>query len=213
MRAFTFVEGVAASLPIDNVDTDKIIPARFMKTVERDGLGKGLFAALRAAPGFVLNNAPWDRAEILVSGKNFGCGSSREHAPWALLDFGIRCIIAPSFSDIFRGNCFKNGILAVTLDGAVIADLGRLARDPRSARFRVDLETCHVEAGGLCHSFPIDAALRENLLHGIDEIGATLACLSDIEAFERGRGTTPAIDAAELGGLVHPAPIQRGDIP
>ncbi|MGH6886993.1 MAG: 3-isopropylmalate dehydratase small subunit, partial [Geminicoccales bacterium] len=146
MQPFVTLTGIAAPLPMVNVDTDKIIPARWLKTIKRTGLGVNLFETLRydddgkERPDFVLNREPWRRAEILIAGENFGCGSSREHAPWALLDFGIRCVIAPSFADIFNNNCFKNGILPVVLPQEQVDVLLREAADARDPTFTVDLE-------------------------------------------------------------------------
>jgi 3-isopropylmalate/(R)-2-methylmalate dehydratase small subunit len=145
MQPFTELTAIAAPLPLANVDTDKIIPARFLKTIKRSGLGKSLFAGLRyddegkERPDFVLNQEPFRGAQILVAHENFGCGSSREHAPWALLDFGLRCVIAPSFADIFHGNCFKNGILPIVLPRSVCDQLMEDARLGANARITVDL--------------------------------------------------------------------------
>ena len=146
MDKFTLLTAVAAPLNLANVDTDKIIPARFLKTIKRSGLGVSLFSDLRynadgsEKPEFVLNQPKYRKAEILVAGENFGCGSSREHAPWALLDFGIRCVIAPSFADIFHGNCFKNGILPIVLPPAVCEQLMEDAAKGTNARLTIDLE-------------------------------------------------------------------------
>ena len=146
MQPFTTLTGIAAPLPIPNVDTDKIIPARFLKTIKRSGLGKNLFDAMRYRPDgsenpdFILNREPYRRAEILIGGPNFGCGSSREHAPWALLDFGIRCVIAPDFADIFHNNCFKNGILPIRLPQEICDRLMEDATLGANARLTVELE-------------------------------------------------------------------------
>jgi len=193
MLKFTTLTAIAAPLPMVNVDTDKIIPARFLKTIKRTGLGAGLFAALRYdAAGkptdFVLNRPPYDQAQILVAGENFGCGSSREHAPWALLDFGIRCIIAPSFADIFHSNCFKNGILPIVVPPEVHAHLLDDAGRGANARITVDLEKQEVRGpdGGV-YRFEIDAFRKHCLLNGLDDIGLTLAKGASIDRFEAAR--------------------------
>ncbi len=194
MQAFRILTAIAAPLPMANVDTDKIIPARFLKTIERSGLGRNLFDALRYdAQGaeraeFVLNREPYRRANILVAGENFGCGSSREHAPWALLDFGIRCVIAPSFADIFHGNCFKNGILPVRLPRETCDLLMEDAQMGENARLTVDLErSVVVRPNGEEIAFAIDPLRRHRLLEGLDDIGETLQHAAEIEAFERTR--------------------------
>ena len=196
MQPFRTLTGIAAPLRMINVDTDRIIPKQFLKTIRRTGLGANLFNDLRYTPdgaeiaGFVLNRAPWRRAEILIAGENFGCGSSREHAPWALLDFGIRCVIAPSFADIFYNNCFKNGILPVTLPEAAVADMLGQAEQGDNARFTVDLERNRVTApDGSETAFAIDPFRRRCLLEGLDDIGLTLEKAAAIDAFETGRRT------------------------
>jgi len=188
MTPFSRLSGIAAAIPLANIDTDKILPARFLKTISRDGLGRGLFADMRREPGFILDRAPWSRAEILVALDNFGCGSSREHAPWALLDFGIRCVIAPSFADIFYNNCFKNGILPVTLPSATIAGLIDLIVDPATATIDVDLPGQIVRDGhGAGHRFEIDPSRKNGLIAGLDEIDETLRREADIAQFEANR--------------------------
>ncbi|WP_291297595.1 3-isopropylmalate dehydratase small subunit [Elioraea sp.] len=194
MQPFTTLTGIAAPLPLPNVDTDKIIPARFLKTILRTGLGKNLFDTLRFnADGsenadFVLNKEPYRRAEILVAGPNFGCGSSREHAPWALLDFGIRCVIAPDFADIFFNNCFKNGILPIRLPQAVCDALAADASLGPNARITVDLERqVVVRPNGDEIRFEVDAFRRHCLLNGLDDIGQTMAHAPKIDAFEERR--------------------------
>jgi 3-isopropylmalate/(R)-2-methylmalate dehydratase small subunit len=198
MQPFRSVTGYAAPLALANVDTDKILPAAFMKTVSRAGLKKGLFYALRfdaagqEQPDFTLNKAPWRDASILITLDNFGCGSSREHAPWALLDFGFRCIIAVSFADIFYGNCFKNGILPICLPRATIERLIADAADPDRAMMTVDLETCTINWPGGTLSFEIDAQRRERLLGGIDDIGVSLRFEDAIASYENSlRGSAP----------------------
>jgi 3-isopropylmalate/(R)-2-methylmalate dehydratase small subunit len=192
MEPFTVLTGAAAPLNMSNVDTDKIIPARFLKTIKRSGLGVSLFASLRyeddgvtEKPDFVLNQAKYRHAEILVAGENFGCGSSREHAPWALLDFGIRCVIAPSFADIFHGNCFKNGILPVVLPAQVCEQLMADAAMGPNARITVDLERqVVVRPDGTEIAFQVDAFRKHCLLNGLDDIGLTLEHAGAIDAFE-----------------------------
>jgi 3-isopropylmalate/(R)-2-methylmalate dehydratase small subunit len=187
MIPFDCLAGIAAPLPIRNVDTDKILPAAFLTTVTRTGLGKGLFAELRKDPQFVLNNPPWDEARILVAFDNFGCGSSREHAPWALLDFGIRCIIAPSFADIFYNNCFKNGILPIILPAETVGVLMGKASAAATARMNVDLPRQVITAGDAAFGFSIDPRRKQDLMLGLDEIQVSLERLGRIEDYERTR--------------------------
>jgi 3-isopropylmalate/(R)-2-methylmalate dehydratase small subunit len=202
MQPFTTLTAIAAPLPLANVDTDKIIPARFLKTVRRTGLGAHLFDTLRFTPDgaerpdFVLNQSPYRAAQILIAHENFGCGSSREHAPWALLDFGIRCVIAPGFADIFYNNCFKNGVLPVRLPRPACDALIAEATATPHAPITVDLTTCLVTAAtGATHPFTVDETRRKMLLEGLDEIGQTLAFTQAITAFEQNR-------AAQLPWLV-----------
>jgi 3-isopropylmalate/(R)-2-methylmalate dehydratase small subunit len=194
MEAFTTLTGVAAPLPLANVDTDKIIPARFLKTIKRTGLGVHLFDTLRfdaagaERPEFVLNQPAYRHAEILVAHENFGCGSSREHAPWALLDFGIRCVIAPGFADIFHGNCFKNGILPIRLPRAICDQLMEDAKLGGNARLTVDLaRQVVVRPNGEEIPFAIDPFRRHMLLNGLDEIGQTMQRTAAIDSFEAAR--------------------------
>jgi 3-isopropylmalate/(R)-2-methylmalate dehydratase small subunit len=191
MEKFDVLTGAAAPLNMSNVDTDKIIPARFLKTIKRSGLGVHLFAGLRynddgsEKPEFVLNQAKYRQAEILVAGENFGCGSSREHAPWALLDFGIRCVIAPSFADIFHGNCFKNGILPVVLPQEVCEQLMADAALGSNARITVDLERqVVIRPDGAEIPFEVDEFRKHCLLNGLDDIGLTLAHETAIDSYE-----------------------------
>ncbi len=191
MEKFVRLEGIAAPLPLTNVDTDMIIPKQFLKTIKRSGLGKALFYELRynedgsENPDFILNREPWRKASILIAGENFGCGSSREHAPWALLDFGIRCIIAPSFADIFYNNCFQNGILPVKLPKAEVDRLMAVAESDMP-ELAVDLEKQQIEApNGVTIPFDIDPFRKHCLLEGLDDIGLTLQKLDVIEAFEK----------------------------
>lgn len=203
MEAFTTLTGRAAPLPIANVDTDMIIPKQFLKTTERTGLSKGLFFELKTKsdgspdPDFVLNRPEYEGASILVAGQNFGCGSSREHAPWALLDQGIRCVIAPSFADIFFNNCFKNGILPIALPQEVIDRLMAEARGGNHL-LTVDLEQKTVTLpDGEVISFDVDQGRRHNLLEGLDDIGLTLQAEDKISAFEaRRKLETPWLETA-----------------
>jgi len=191
MERFTVLRGVAAPLPMVNVDTDKIIPKQFLKTIKRTGLAKGLFHEMRhdeagePKSDFVLHQPAYLEAKILITGANFGCGSSREHAPWALLDFGFRCIIAPSFADIFYNNCFKNGILPIALPQEQVSQLMEQAERGSNAVFTVDLENQTVTApdGGEI-PFEVHPFLKHCLLHGLDEIGLTLEEVQAIDQFE-----------------------------
>ena len=191
MEKFTTLTAVAAPLPMQNCDTDRIIPARFLKTIKRTGLGKSLFNELRynadgsENPEFVLNKPAWRKARILIAGDNFGCGSSREHAPWALLDFGIRCVIAPSFADIFTNNCAKNGILVITLAKSEVDKLMRDAEKGANARLAVDLEAQQItRPDGEKVAFDIDPFTKHCLINGLDDIGLTLQKRDRIAAFE-----------------------------
>src|ERR671929_307128 len=176
MEKFTQLTGVAAPLPMINVDTDKIIPKQYLKTIGRKGLGKGLFDEMRYRPDgsenpdFVLNKPAYRQAKILVAGENFGCGSSREHAPWALLDFGIRCLIAPSFADIFYNNCFKNGILPIVLPQEQVDLLMKEAENAPNPTFTVDLQAQEIRrpTGNEPIPFNVDPGARDKLLQGLD---------------------------------------------
>ncbi len=197
MEKFTRLTGVAAPLPITNIDTDMIIPKQFLKTIRRTGLGKALFHEMRyhedgsENPGFVLNKPQYRDARILVAGDNFGCGSSREHAPWALADFGIRCIISTSFADIFYSNCFKNGILPIVLPGEDVDKLMDDAARGANATVTIDLEKQEITGpdGGTIH-FDIDPFRKHCLLEGLDDIGLTLQKQDKIEAFEKKQAET-----------------------
>jgi 3-isopropylmalate/(R)-2-methylmalate dehydratase small subunit len=191
MEKFTRLTGVAAPLPMVNVDTDMVIPKNYLKVTERTGLGKHLFAEMRfnadgsERPDFVLNRPAWRQAQILVAFENFGCGSSREHAPWALRDFGIRCVIAPSFADIFFNNCFKNGILPLVLPKAVCAQLIDDAERGANATLTIDLEAQELtRPDGERIAFEVEPSRRSRLLEGLDEIGSTVAKAHRIDAFE-----------------------------
>jgi 3-isopropylmalate/(R)-2-methylmalate dehydratase small subunit len=189
--AFTTLESTYVVLPVDNVDTDQIIPARFLKVTDKKGLGDNVFADWRILPDgrpnddFPLNRPDAKGARILVAGANFGCGSSREHAPWALVGWGLRVIVAPSFADIFRGNAMKNGLLPVAVDEAFHARLVETRRANASARIAVDLPAQTVSvAGGPAARFEIDPFAKECLVHGVDELGYLLARLEDIKRYE-----------------------------
>ena len=194
MQKFDQLTGVAAPLDILNIDTDMIIPKQFLKTIKRSGLGKNLFDEMRydrnggEVAEFVLNQTPYRQAEILVAGDNFGCGSSREHAPWALLDFGIRCVISTSFADIFYNNCFKNGILPIVVSpderDAVLAD----AADIENPELSIDLVAQTIRRpNGVMISFELDAFRKKCLLEGLDDIGLTMEKSSSIDEFEVNR--------------------------
>ncbi len=190
MQKFTKLTAVAAPLPIRNVDTDMIIPKEFLKTIKRTGLGvTGLFNEMRFTkegaeiPEFILNKEPYRNSGILVSGDNFGCGSSREHAPWSLLDFGIRCIIAPSFADIFYNNCFKNGILPIKMDKEKVDELMEVAGSD-NPEISVDLESQSIIAQNKKYSFELDAFRKKCLIEGLDDIGLTLEKSEKIAGFE-----------------------------
>jgi 3-isopropylmalate/(R)-2-methylmalate dehydratase small subunit len=192
MRPFIRLAAVAAALPQDNIDTDRILAARFLKTISRSGLGSALFSAMRFdAQGrertdFVLNREPWRKSAILIAGENFGCGSSREHAPWALTDFGIFCIIAPSFADIFYNNCFKNGILPIILGKHLSDQLMDDARNPHTAHLVVDLPSQTISrAIGEPVPFEIDSGRKAALLLGHDEITRSMEQLDKIREWER----------------------------
>ena len=192
MQAFKRLTGVAAPLPMINVDTDMIIPKQFLKTIKRTGLGVNLFDEMRydqggkEKPAFVLNKQPYRKAEILIAGDNFGCGSSREHAPWALLDFGIRCVIAPSFADIFFNNCFKNGILPIVLPKETVELLMKEAETADGRPFTVDLESQTIQrpTGNEPVPFEVDAFSKHCLLNGLDDIGLTMVKAKAIDSFE-----------------------------
>src|SRR5438874_3464051 len=191
MQPFTTLSGVAAPLPMVNVDTDMIIPKQFLKTIKRTGLGSALFFEMRTRPDgsenpdFVLNKPAYKNAKLLIAGANFGCGSSREHAPWALLDFGIRCIIAPSFADIFYNNCFKNGILPIALPKEIVDELMEDAKKGANAVMTIDLATQTITRpdGEKVH-FEVDAFRKHCLLNGLDDIGLTEQKSAEIGAYE-----------------------------
>jgi len=191
MEKFENLSGVAAPLPLINIDTDMIIPKQFLKTIKRSGLGVNLFDEMRyddngnEIADFVLNKDQYREAQIIVAGDNFGCGSSREHAPWALLDFGIRCVISTSFADIFYNNCFKNGILPIVLDQDQVDVLMKDAEKGSNARIEIDLVNQTVTAAdGEAFSFEVDAFKKKCLLEGLDDIGLTMEKAAAIDTFE-----------------------------
>jgi 3-isopropylmalate/(R)-2-methylmalate dehydratase small subunit len=204
MDKFTKLTGIAAPLPMINVDTDKIIPAKWLKTIKRTGLGPALFEAIRYKkdgsedPDFVLNKPAYRKAQILVTGENFGCGSSREHAVWALLDFGIRCVIAPDFADIFHNNAPKNGILCIKLPQKAVDDLTKDAENGANARLTIDLEVQEItRPNGEKVAFKVDPFVRHCLLNGLDDIGLTLEKAPAIKSFEDGqKSKTPWLYAS-----------------
>ncbi len=196
MDKFTKLTGIAAPMPLVNIDTDMIIPKQFLKTIARTGLGKNLFDEMRYTldgkeiSDFVLNQPAYRKAEILVAGENFGCGSSREHAPWALLDFGIRCVISTSFADIFYNNCFKNGILPIVMPQEVVDILMNDAKKGANARQTIDLEAQTVTTSdGQVFPFTVDSHRKHCLLNGLDDIGLTLEKASAIDSFEKKNAT------------------------
>jgi len=197
MEKFEKLTDIAAPLPLINVDTDMIIPKQFLKTIKRTGLGVHLFDEMRydeegnEIPDFVLNKPQYRNAEILIAGDNFGCGSSREHAPWALKDFGIRCVIAPSFADIFHNNCFKNGILPIALPAEQVEALMKEAEKGANARITVDLEAQTVTTSdGESFAFEVDAFKKHCLLEGLDDIALTMEKSEAIAAFEKQAAAT-----------------------
>lgn len=207
MKAFRIHSGLVAPLDQPNIDTDQIIPKQFLKRIERTGFGEFLFYDWRYLPdgqlnpAFALNDARYRGATILVTGRNFGCGSSREHAPWALDDYGFRAIIAPSFADIFANNCTKNGLLPVTLPEAAVAELLQRARQAAGYQLTVDLERRVVEdASGFSASFAIDDFSRVCLMEGLDDIGLTLKHAAEITAYEARRPAWRELRQADNGG-------------
>ncbi len=190
MDKFTTLSGIAAPLPMINVDTDMIIPKQFLKTIKRSGLGKSLFYELRydlqgnIKNDFVLNWDPYKSAKILITGENFGCGSSREHAPWSLLDFGFRSIIAPSFADIFYNNCFKNGILPIRLDQSDVDHLMKEAENRKTLTINLE-EQSIVDESGKSIDFEIEEFKKKSLIEGLDDIGLTLKKSAEINIYEK----------------------------
>jgi len=188
MEKFVNLKSIPSYLSLQNIDTDMIIPKQFLKTIKRTGLGKSLFYEMRYDESgnlnkdFVLNKHPYNKSKILVAGKNFGCGSSREHAPWALLDFGIRCVISSSFADIFYNNCFKNGILPIVVDESLIEEISEYSK--RKEEISVDLAKQEIKYGNKLTKFKIDEFKKKCLLNGLDDIDLSLAKINDITKYE-----------------------------
>ena len=189
MEKFTKIKSIPAYLALQNIDTDMIIPKQFLKTIKRTGLGKSLFYEMRydeqgkSIKDFTLNNEPYNKSKILLAGKNFGCGSSREHAPWALSDFGIKCVISSSFADIFYNNCFKNGILPVKIDEQSILELAEYSK--RKEEIDVNLENQEIKFGNKSIKFDVDAFKKKCLIEGLDDIGLSMEKVSHIDNFEK----------------------------
>jgi len=189
MEKFTKIKSIPAYLSLQNIDTDMIIPKQFLKTIKRTGLGKSLFYEMRydeqgkSIKDFTLNNEPYNKSKILLAGKNFGCGSSREHAPWAISDFGIKCVISSSFADIFYNNCFKNGILPVKIDEQSILELAEYSK--RKEEIDVNLENQEIKFGNKSIKFDIDAFKKKCLIEGLDDIGLSMEKVSHIDNFEK----------------------------
>ena len=189
MEKFTKLKSIPSYLSLQNIDTDMIIPKQFLKTIKRTGLGKSLFYEMRydeqgnSIKDFTLNNEPYNKSKILLAGKNFGCGSSREHAPWALSDFGIKCVISSSFADIFYNNCFKNGILPVTIDEQSVLELSEYSK--RKEEIDVNLENQEIKFGNKSIKFDIDAFKKKCLIEGLDDIGLSMKKVSHIDNFEK----------------------------
>ena len=188
MEKFIKLKSIPAHIPLMNIDTDMIIPKQFLKTIKRTGLGKSLFYEMRYDESgklinkFILNNVPYSNSKILIAGKNFGCGSSREHAPWALIDFGIKCVISSSFADIFYNNCFNNGILPIVIDEKSIQELSEYSK--RKEEIEVDLNEQTILYGNKKLSFDIETAKKKRLIEGLDNIGLSLKKIPNIEKFE-----------------------------
>ena len=188
MKKFIKIKSIPAYLSLQNIDTDMIIPKQFLKTIKRTGLGKSLFYEMRydeqgnTINDFVLNNEPYNKSKILLAGKNFGCGSSREHAPWALSDFGIKCVISSSFADIFYNNCFKNGILPVKTDEQIVLEIAEYSK--RKEEIDVNLENQEIKFGNKSIKFDVDAFKKKCLIEGLDDIGLSMKKISYIDNFE-----------------------------
>ena len=189
MEKFTNFKSIPSYLSLQNIDTDMIIPKQFLKTIKRTGLGKSLFYEMRydengkEIKDFILNKEPYNDSRILISGKNFGCGSSREHAPWALLDFGIKCVISSSFADIFYNNCFKNGILPIKIDEQKVLELSEYSK--RKKEIEIDLKKQEIKSGNEITKFEIDSFKKKCLMEGLDDIALTMEKLSKINNFEK----------------------------
>ena len=194
MQKFNTLKSIPAYLPIVNIDTDMIIPKQFLKTIKRTGLGKSLFYEMRydengkKNDNFILNKEPYNKSKILLAGKNFGCGSSREHAPWALSDFGIKCVISASFADIFYNNCFKNGILPIKIDDKIIVELAEYSN--RKEEIEVSLDNQEIKYGNKIAKFELDAFKKKCLMEGLDDIALSMEKISEIDNFEKKLKTT-----------------------
>ena len=189
MQKFSNLKSIPSYLSLQNIDTDMIIPKQFLKTIKRTGLGKSLFYEMRYDENgkinndFILNKEPYNKSRILLAGKNFGCGSSREHAPWALLDFGIKCVISSSFADIFYNNCFKNGILPIKIDDKVVLELAEYSN--RKEEIEIDLEKQEIKYGNKVVKFEVDAFKKNCLMEGLDDIALSMEKISQIDNFEK----------------------------
>ena len=189
MEKFSNLKSIPSYLSLQNIDTDMIIPKQFLKTIKRTGLGKSLFYEMRYDENgkiindFILNKEPYNKSKILLAGKNFGCGSSREHAPWALSDFGIKCVISSSFADIFYNNCFKNGILPIKIDDKVVLELAEYSR--RKEEIEINLEKQEIKYGNKVKKFEVDAFKKKCLIEGLDDIALSMKKISQIDNFEK----------------------------
>ena len=189
MEKFTNLKSIPSYLSLQNIDTDMIIPKQFLKTIKRTGLGKSLFYEMRydengkINSGFVLNKEPYNKSKILLAGKNFGCGSSREHAPWALSDFGIKCVISSSFADIFYNNCFKNGILPIKINDQVVIELADYSK--RKEEIEISLEKQEIKYGNKIINFELDAFKKKCLMEGLDDIALSMEKISSIDDYEK----------------------------
>jgi 3-isopropylmalate/(R)-2-methylmalate dehydratase small subunit len=189
VEKFSNLKSIPSYLSLQNIDTDMIIPKQFLKTIKRTGLGKSLFYEMRYDENgkinnnFILNNKPYNKSKILLAGKNFGCGSSREHAPWALLDFGIKCVISSSFADIFYNNCFKNGILPIKIDDKVVVELAEYSK--RKEEIEINLEMQEIKYGNKVSKFEVDAFKKKCLVEGLDDIALSMEKISQIDNFEK----------------------------
>jgi 3-isopropylmalate/(R)-2-methylmalate dehydratase small subunit len=189
MEKFSNLKSIPSYLSLQNIDTDMIIPKQFLKTIKRTGLGKSLFYEMRYDENgkinndFILNKEPYNKSRILLAGKNFGCGSSREHAPWALSDFGIKCVISPSFADIFYNNCFKNGILPIKIDDKVVLELAEYSK--RKEEIDINLEKQEIKYGNKVSKFEVDAFKKKCLMEGLDDIALSMEKISQIDNFEK----------------------------
>ena len=189
MQKFSNLKSIPSYLSLQNIDTDMIIPKQFLKTIKRTGLGKSLFYEMRYDENgkinndFILNKEPFNKSRILLAGKNFGCGSSREHAPWALLDFGIKCVISSSFADIFYNNCFKNGILPIKIDDKIVLELAEYSK--REEAIEINLEKQEIIYGNKVVKFEVDAFKKKCLMEGLDDIALSMAKISQIDNFEK----------------------------